>query len=303
MSRVRWVAVVFAAACQEHDVLEHVEGDVFVQPDDRAAADVLFVVDDSASMAEEQGRLAENFLAFVDAIGAQDADWHLGVVTTDLEAADAGVLRSGVLDPDVPDVETVAAAALTVGTGGSRVEEGFAVATLALDGRNTGFLREEARLNIVFVSDEDDQSPGTADEFLDGLAAVAGTEGFAVHGVVGDLPDGCASGAGAGEAGKRYVTAIAKTDGWRESICADDYVELLTRVGFEAAGLQDRFALSAVPKTDTLVVSVDGVLIPERDVDGWRYEPGDNSVLFTGRAIPRPGMRIVVDYVELLGAA
>lgn len=86
------------------------------------------------------------------------------------------------------------------------------------------------------------------------------------------------------------------------SICADDYVDLLTRVGFEAAGLQDTFALTRVPKSDSLEVLVDAIAIPERAVDGWTYSPGDNAVVFHGRAIPRAGMTIVINYIPLLGA-
>ncbi|MEQ1567389.1 MAG: hypothetical protein ABMA64_17235 [Myxococcota bacterium] len=293
------VAAALLAGCQEYDLLEQPEGEVYVQVDDDAKADVLFVVDDSASMAEEQQRLASNFAAFVDAVQGTEADWHLGVVTTDL--AQAGWLRGGVIDPETADLDAVAAAALVVGTTGDRVEQGFSAAELALDGRNAGFLRPDARLNVVFFSDEDDQSASTVDGFLAALADRAGDEGAAVHGVVGDLPDGCASGTSAAAAGGRYLAAIEQTSGWRESICADDYVELLTRVGFEAAGLQDTFPLARVPKTDTLSVRVDDVVIPEREVDGWTYEPGDNVVVFHGRAIPRAGMTIGFDYVPLLG--
>jgi hypothetical protein len=287
--------------CQEYDLIEHPEGDLFVQVDDDARADVLFVMDDSASMAEEQARLAENFVSFVAALDSTDADWHLGIVTTDTSRSDAGILRGGVFDPDTPDLEQAVVDALLVGTSGSREEKGFEAATLALGPRNPGLLREDARLNVVFVTDEDDGSPGTAADFLVSLAEVAGAEGYAVHGVVGDLPDGCASGTGAGAPAPRYVEVIDATGGFRDSICADDYADLLTQVGFEAAGLPDTFPLSRVPKTDTLSVRVDGVLIPERDVDGWTYEPGDNAVVFHGRSIPRGGMQVLLQYIPLQG--
>lgn len=295
------IAAIGASACQEYDVIERTDGDVFFQIDADALADVLFVVDDSASMAEEQGRLAANFAAFVDAVVSTDADWHLGVVTTDTSGADAGILRRGVLDPDTVDLAIEAGLALAVGAEGSRDERGFDAALLALDGRNPGFRRPEAKLNVVFVSDEDDISASSPEAFTTALAAYAGDADSAAHGVVGDLPDGCASGAGAAEAAPRYIDAIEATGGYRDSICADDYSELLARVGFDVAGLIDRFPLSKLPSAESIRVHVDGVAIPQRDVDGWTYDPGDNAIVFHGRAIPRPAMAIAVDYVPLAG--
>jgi hypothetical protein len=36
--------------------------------------------------------------------------------------------------------------------------------------------------------------------------------------------------------------------------------------------------------------------MPRREVDGWTYSIGENAVVFTGRAIPRPGMGVRVTY-------
>lgn len=298
--RLPILTILLLAGCQDYDLLEKEQGEWFTQQAVDVQADVLFVVDDSASMVEEQTRLAGNFASFIDAIGGTEADWHLGVVTTDVSGPDAGLLRGGVLDPETPDLGASAVEALTVGAAGSRDEQGFEAVRLAFDGRNPGFLREGARLNVVFFSDEDDVSFGSPSAFVELLASRA--VGFAVHGVVGDLPGGCASGTSAAEAAPRYVEAIDLTSGWRDSICADDYSELLTRVGFEAAGLQDTFPLAAVPQLDSIEVLVDEVRIPARDVDGWTYAPGDNAIVFHGRAIPRPGMEIAVLYQPLVGA-
>jgi len=51
----------------------------------RRAADILFVIDNSASMGEEQGTLARNFSAFVDVLEqeGQGASYRIGVITTD----------------------------------------------------------------------------------------------------------------------------------------------------------------------------------------------------------------------------
>ena len=42
--------------------------------------------------------------------------------------------------------------------------------------------------------------------------------------------------------------------------------------------------------------------MPMRKVDGWTYSPGDNAVVFHGRAVPRAGMTVYVEYRVLTGA-
>ncbi len=289
--------------CTEYDYGELTVHDVFLVPAVESSSDILVVVDDSASMLEEQERLAENFVAFTEIVAGAYADFQLGVVTTDVEVDDAGVLRGGILTPDTDELEAAFLEAVLVGTKGSRYEQGYAAAELALvTGLNPGFVRSEARLHVIFMSDEDDQSPGKVPAYLDDLWEVSDKGGLTVHAIVGDEPAGCASGIGAASAGSRYLTAAVQTGGYTDSICADDYTEILQRVGLDVAGLQDTYVLNQVPEPGTIQVWVDAVEIPEREEDGWEYWPGENAIVFTGRAVPRGGMEVVAEYELLLGA-
>lgn len=76
----------FALACSEYEVTNLTTEDSFTQTEE-PPADVLFVVDDSASMAEEQQNLSANFGAFLELLGDTTADFRLGVTTTDPLAA------------------------------------------------------------------------------------------------------------------------------------------------------------------------------------------------------------------------
>jgi hypothetical protein len=70
-------------------------------------ADILFVVDNSGSMADEQENLALNFARFVDqTIGA--ADYQIGVVTTDLSSqnGERGGYQNFVFDSAYPNILT-----------------------------------------------------------------------------------------------------------------------------------------------------------------------------------------------------
>jgi len=290
------------SACTEYGYVEHLFYEEFQQVDLYNEADILFVVDDSASMAEEQAVLTENFAVFTEVLVDTEASFHLGVVTTDVSGDQAGLLRGGVITPGTADLAAALLEALEVGTGGSREEQGLAAASLALDGRNPDFLRPAGKLSVVVYSDEDDHSPGPVLGYLDSIAGVAGAGGWSIHGVVGDLPDGCISGDGAADSGERYIDAVLFTDGYVDSICNTDHSDILTRVGLEATGLLDTFPLAGLPNPSTIVVWVDDVRIPERPIDGWTYHPGENAIVFHGRAVPRPGMRIGVEYTLLLGS-
>lgn len=285
-------------ACSDYEYAELGQTEVFHQPEVSASADVLFVVDNSCSMEEEQGRLASNFDAFVEVLSASYADFQLGVITTDVE--DLGALQGELYTRDTPDLAAQFKETVMVGTRGSKDEQGFENALLALQ-YNPQFLRKDARLNVVFLSDEDDHSPAPVSAYLNEYKALSGTGGLLVHGIVGDQPYGCAAQGTAANAGERYIEAAEISGGYRDSICAEDYSDVLSRIGLQVVGLNDTFALNALPESDTLQVWVDKVLIPEREVDGWTYEPGPNAVVFHGRSVPRAGMEIFIEYMPMVG--
>lgn len=78
-----------AGGCLEHPVKEVVYDKSEVIPldiriDDNRDVDILFVIDNSGSMAEEQARLARNFPAFVAALDGMGAEYRIGITTTDV---------------------------------------------------------------------------------------------------------------------------------------------------------------------------------------------------------------------------
>ena len=69
--------------------------------------DVLWVVDDSGSMANEQTLLALEFPRFMQLVLDSHADVHIGVVTTDASGAEGGALEQAAafrwVTPDTPN--------------------------------------------------------------------------------------------------------------------------------------------------------------------------------------------------------
>jgi hypothetical protein len=164
------------------------------EPEECTKMDIIFVVDDSGSMAEEQANLAANFPKFVSKIdsfktkGGSKLDWRIAVTTTarDItynislpiggsvpmsEKGDDGAFR---MTPEckttkrwVEKSDANASEAFRclakAGTGGSSIEMPLYATKLALvdrmaDGTNAGFLRDDALLAVVVLTDEDDCS-------------------------------------------------------------------------------------------------------------------------------------------------
>jgi hypothetical protein len=155
--------------------------------------DIVFVVDDSGSMAEEQNNLAANFPKFVSVLeqyrtkSGSKLDWRLAVTTTgrDLhytisaggfslpttEKGDNGAFRNkkecGVSKRWVENTDTNPSNEFSclakAGTSGPSIEMPLYALKLALndrvkDGTNAGFLRDDALLAVVILTDEDDCS-------------------------------------------------------------------------------------------------------------------------------------------------
>ena len=151
--------------------------------------DILFVIDNSNSMAEEQQNLITNFPQFIQAIEAIEPkikSYHVGVISTDLGA---GPYSGPLMGPCVPDGDAAklqhdpsgsgcAASYPTylegpapslaqdfgciaqLGVGGCGYEQQMEAALKALTDQpsNSGFMRVNAPLAIIFVTDEDDCS-------------------------------------------------------------------------------------------------------------------------------------------------
>ena len=287
--------------------------DVFERPA-APMVDVLFVVDNSGSMMEEQAGLAAGFAYFVAAIAGWD--YHLAVTTTGIRASggcpggadggEAGRLfpvdgAPRIITPQVAD--PVAAFARNVAVGLCHWwEEGLEAAFLAtipplvdsaddprttqlLDG-NLGFLRKDARLSIVYVSDENDYSPRPVQEYIDHIKGLkpGRQELLSVAAVVNTGL--CATSSSVGE---RYMAVADAFVGPKESICRPDWGALLQNIATNAVAGAAFVALSAVPVSGSLRAFLDGA---ELDSSMWSYDPSSNTVLIRTAG----GQRIAVSY-------
>lgn len=159
--------------------------------------DILIVNDNSASMSFEQARLAPRFRNFISDLDSQNVNYRIAMTTTDVLSAGAGSLlsfkdgvsyltsahsdRFQLFDQTIQRAETLSCEKFIAdwirNNGGNRDsisssayssayaqncpsgdERGVYAANLVVNNNPSGFIRADAHLAIIFLSDEDERS-------------------------------------------------------------------------------------------------------------------------------------------------
>lgn len=266
----------------------------FEQPE-REDVDVLFVIDDSCSMNDEQASLARNFAAFIQQAELREVDFQIGITTTTVLGT-GGRLVGPWLSPSVADLAAAFAFQSTVGIFGSGLEQGLEAirgAVLRNDRGltpNAGLFRPGADTFFIVVSDEDDGSPASVYGYASELERRFDEPGVVV---IGGGRDGCESQNGRGFPAPRYHALVEALDGTELSICGD-WGTTLSVVGDTVFGLANRFVL-ARPVDDAIPVEV---TVDGRALTGGFGIEGQAVVLDDA---PEPGAEIVVRYRPACG--
>ncbi len=283
------------AGCTENSLVVFEGVDVYYQTPP-AEVDILLVVDDSCSMSPYQEALSVHFDSFVRFLDASEAQWHIGVTSTDV------MENRGELDDfirwDEEDAADRFVAAVNVGTEGSGYEMGLEAAKLTLEVDATGFIRPEASFTAIFVSDEEDGSPLAVVEYLRAFEELKGARSRDIvntSALVTLDADSCLE--DHSERGERYIHAAETSGGVVGDLCSDDLSPIVREMGLTASRLQERFALSDLPAVATLEVSLDEELVPCTE-GRWAYELADGVayVVFDRDALPDPGQQVALRY-------
>lgn len=264
--------------------------DAYEQPL-QSYSDILFVVDNSCSMADEQASLANNFSNFMQIFMKNDTDWQIAVITTD-----NGAFRGDIITKSTSNAADVFAQQVQAGTNGSGTEAGMAMAYRATDPGFNGeaapggaFMRADGQFVIIFVSDEPDQSGAQALDYYNYFSSLKpDPDDFIAHAIAGDMPTGC----GGASAGKGYYELTGYTGGSFLSICATDWGSHLETLAENSVQVLDEFELTDYPVVSTIVVTIDGVVT----TTGWTYNSTDNAVVFEKANIPEGGSTIEIEY-------
>jgi len=254
-------------------------------------SDILFVIDNSCSMYRHQSNLANNFSSFINVFSTSNVDYQLAFITTDNENFVGGIIDSNHPDP----VGTVASIITGIGISGSGLERGLfesyeATQSGADAGPGGAFLRSDAKLVIIYVSDETDGSsrystmlPQDYANHLLGLKTT--TEQIVAHAVAGDFPSGCNLNGMYAQFGGGYYEVVQALNGTFMSICAVDWGTQMDTLARESMA-KSSFQLTEFPIESTIAVTVNGY-----SVVNWSYDLGSNSIIFDSP----PAMSSTVD--------
>ncbi|MCC7385978.1 MAG: VWA domain-containing protein [Deltaproteobacteria bacterium] len=296
----------------------------------QAKADILFVVDDSGSMEDDQQAVSAAANAMGQVLQTAQVDFRLGVTRT-RATEDPGAAR-GQLEGNgmTSDVEAFKRTIVVGAQGGW--EPGLQVGLDAIDrllpptpetaAARPDKLRDGAGVVVIHLSDERDQAvecaacggcasepmprtqfcsgPGgqpVIDQFIAGYRA----RNAVTFAIVGDLPGGCSQPGGVDnfEPGQGYVEVANGTGGQFGSLCGD-MTQNLRDVARVATGVASAYRLSQPAASASLKVAIgpagQGRVIPRSRVNGFDYDAVQNTVVFYGDSRPKNGEEVVIGY-------
>lgn len=318
--------------------------------------DILWVIDNSGSMDTSQQNLITNFNSFIQKFQTLNYDFHIAVTSTDayLDALDTNgiykntycpafnkkcsVLRDGpakdataalhsgfsVLDRSTSNLTSVFNLNAKQGIQGYGDERAFlSIKTVLQNTTNSAFLRPDAFLAIIIVSDEDDYSHSSMTpaleslsgdsyltdsrihkvsdyvSFLDNLTKSTSTSrNYAVN-TISILDDTCKTflnGSFSGRRiGKRYMQMADATGGAKTSLC-DDFGSSLQLISDMVLTLSSSFKLDREPIPSSINVIVDGKPVQNDILNGWTYDAATLSVNFHGSSIPSADSKINITF-------
>jgi hypothetical protein len=297
-------------------------------------SDLLLVLDTTGSMLDTLPRFVDALPALVKAAKKAGTDTRFGIIGIGMDPACATTANlqgtPRLLDPaDLDSVATTVAAmfddsscdasmreagleAVRLALSPPRIDdegqscaldnvcaEGHRCVDGACGGANRGFLRPDAALDVVIVSDEDDQSPepvAAYATFLDGLKGGGGAGLVRLHAIAGDLPNGCDTTLDYAAPGTRYSQIVEATGGTFTGICQPSLDAALTALGDLPYVPRIQFPLSGRPWQESLAVTVDDVACTQ----GWIWSAAPSAIVFdpAGPCFPGPGAQVVVRYFE-----
>lgn len=286
-----------------------------------ARADVLLVIDDSCSMGDKQLQLANNMAALLQHATLNQVDYQVGVTNTELSgstALKAGLLHTSpggfkILRPATPNLALEYAGLVRVGTSGYS-ESCLVPATRGLTrpytvdpAKNLGFLRDDATLGVVCVTDARDQSVGHLSLYLNQLIHAKGpwSNDLLTYSVMGPFLPSSPAGCSYDDPNDgRHDELVTATSGAKEEICTADWTQALQRIGEIAFGARRARSFSLTARPDPmapLTVTINGQAVPEvsptpPNTRYWRWDATTNRVVFEAFAQPQPGATVVVRY-------
>lgn len=258
--------------------------DHFVQPAIASGVDIIWVIDPSGSMHDDAPRIIAGIEAMMNALPTNA--WRLAIIPADP--------RFSVNSTDFPLLPgDTAADALNMYNSAvyGAYEYGFDALQAYIDDNtySASWLRPDASLLVVFVSDEDDQSvqlPSAAS--FDNWYSNVRSSVF-VASIVHLEPSASLCNGNTLMTGQRYIDATNLYNGQVIDICSSDWSAGVADASSQVAPYE-HYDLTHTPlNPDYIFVFVDGAIFEK-----WRYESSENRIYF--EEIPPENTLVEISY-------
>ncbi len=297
---------VFSCSSAVFDVPPEVE-DFSAEVTYNNKVDILFMIDNSSSMGLYQQRLANQVELLLNSLNSKGLDYQMAVVSSDMRPGGSGGKLIGspaVLTQATPNLLSLLKERFSLGQGGSDLESGLGSIKDGLEkfGVSSGFLRQDAILALVALTNEDDYSLGDVSDyklFFDELKpSVPGfAQGWLFNfiGVV-SIDGQCKTTAEFKEAGLRYMELADISGGGKNSVCESDLGTAVSNLEHKIVQVLSEFKLNNEPDINSIKVYLNNVLVPQSDSNGWTYQGSRQSIVFHGKYLPGAFDKIRVDF-------
>ena len=252
--------------------------DSFTQPSSVNGVDILWVIDPSGSMNSHQGRLLTGIDTMMQALPPNG--WRLAIIPADYRFSEQEQQF-----PLVPGDTYQMAENMYLQSKSGAFEAGFdaVYGYIMHNSYSSTWMRNDAALLIVFVSDEPEQSnvylPSTTD-FI--MWATAYRENVFVASIVNiDPPETLCNHSGI-NTGQKYIDAANHFSGQIVDICSEDWTSGVNDASNQVEPYEEWSLTYEPADTSHIYVFHDGVPVPATDgVDiFWHYDQLSNSVIF-----------------------
>lgn len=272
--------------------------------------DVLMVIDNSSSMLKHQENLSLQVPVLINSLNRTKLDYNIAVITTDMSNGGDGGQFVGspkVLNYKTQGLVDKLKANILRGQEGSTVEQGIESIMKAMDptylaNTGAGFLRADALLAILVLSDENDQGSETAEQLrvqLDQLKTPfsTGVRSWVLNYLgVTELDGPCRTFGSFASVGLKYMELAQLTGGAIETLCTNDFSTAVSNLRVRIENILTDYHLNKVPNLSTIRVSINGQLVQQSETNGWSYIESLNAIRFHGAAVPPADAAIQIDF-------
>ena len=270
--------------------------DSFNQPNSLNGVDIVWVIDRSGSMHDDEPRIIAGIEAMLNNL--PPSGWRLNIISADPNKAldYYGPQFFPIVPGDTIDDVIDLFDEVKLINGG--YEEGFSAIYEYMTDTNSyahTWMRHDAALLVVFVSDEDDQStsdfPSPIPDFTNWYSLQRTAGSVFLASIVHLLPADSSCNGSAMHTGDRYMDATNYYLGSIVDICDSDWSAGVVDATVTIEPYEE-YPLTYTPFPSTVRVFIDTALAPATD---WHYDSATNSVVFD--VIPSGGSLVEIGYV------